>query len=241
MLLLVLSGRPITIDGNSAADVIAGIVVVGTLLAFVVTCFAKHRLLHGAVGAFFPPVAVYGAVRIGKPGSPWAKRFYGERRPRKQAKAVRRFPSGRRTDRFKERFRDAVGGPTDEVYRARLAERAATRDAASEIRRRAERVAVGSADAEGPPPRPGRGDIGMPLGAGYGVRVRHPAVGTFVFFVAAPGTMAGLVPPPWPVFVVGDEQPTLRARYGASYDAYCHSVPAVLPRLRRREAKAARR
>ena len=63
MLLLVLSGRPITIDGNSAADVIAGIVVVGTLLAFVVTCFAKHRLLHGAVGAFFPPVAVYGAVR----------------------------------------------------------------------------------------------------------------------------------------------------------------------------------
>jgi protein-S-isoprenylcysteine O-methyltransferase Ste14 len=165
---------------------------------------------------------------------------------------------------------------------------------------------------------------------GYGVRVRHPALGTFVFFVAAPGTMAGLVPwlitgwegspagwdavdllgvllglvglamvvacfvrfvregrgTPAPVapteelvvgglyrymrnpmyvgvglviaaqclafrsfalgvwlalftvavsvFVVGYEQPTLRERYGASYDAYCRSVPAVMPRLRRR-------
>jgi protein-S-isoprenylcysteine O-methyltransferase Ste14 len=160
--------------------------------------------------------------------------------------------------------------------------------------------------------------------------VRHPALGTFVFFVAAPGTTAGLVPwlvtgwegspagfdtldllgvlvglvglamvvacfvrfvregrgtpaPTAPTeelvvgglyrhlrnpmyvgvgmviagqclafrslslvvwlalftvavtaFVVAYEQPTLRARYGASYDAYCRSVPAVVPRLRRR-------
>lgn len=31
-------------------------------------------------------------------------------------------------------------------------------------------------------------------------------------------------------FVVGYEQPTLHARYGASYDAYRRIVPAVLPR-----------
>jgi protein-S-isoprenylcysteine O-methyltransferase Ste14 len=156
--------------------------------------------------------------------------------------------------------------------------------------------------------------------------VRHPALGTFVFFVAAPGTMGGLVPalvtgwkgspPGWDamdvlglliglaglamviacfvrfvregrgtpaptapteelvvgglyrylrnpmyvgvglviagqclafrsgalvvwlvlfavavtVFVAGYEQPTLRERYGASYDAYCRKVPAVVPR-----------
>jgi protein-S-isoprenylcysteine O-methyltransferase Ste14 len=36
------------------------------------------------------------------------------------------------------------------------------------------------------------------------------------------------------VFVVAYEQPTLRARYGASYDAYCRRVPAVVPRLRQR-------
>ena len=160
--------------------------------------------------------------------------------------------------------------------------------------------------------------------------MRHPALGTFVFFVAAPGTTAGLVPwlitgwdgsaPGWDaadllgvlvglgglamvvacfvrfvregrgtpaptaptqelvvgglyrhlrnpmyvgvglviagqclafrslplvgwlavfafavtVFVIGYEQPTLRARYGASYDAYCRNVAAVVPRLHRR-------
>jgi protein-S-isoprenylcysteine O-methyltransferase Ste14 len=168
-----------------------------------------------------------------------------------------------------------------------------------------------------------------PTARGYGFRVRHPALGTFVFFVAAPGTTAGLVPwlvtgwaspPGWDavdllgvlvglvglamvvacfvrfvregrgtpaptapteelvvgglyrylrnpmyvgvglviagqclafrslslvvwlalftvavtVFVVVYEQPTLRARYGASYDAYCGSVPAMVPRLRQR-------
>jgi protein-S-isoprenylcysteine O-methyltransferase Ste14 len=36
------------------------------------------------------------------------------------------------------------------------------------------------------------------------------------------------------VFVVGYEQPTLRERYGASYEAYRRSVPAVVPRLRPR-------
>src|SRR4051794_16562123 len=36
------------------------------------------------------------------------------------------------------------------------------------------------------------------------------------------------------VFVVAYEQPTLRARYGASYDAYRRSVPAVVPRPPRR-------
>src|SRR3954454_4431062 len=46
MLLVVLAARPVTIDGASAGDVIAAILVVSVLLAFVVACFAKHRLLH---------------------------------------------------------------------------------------------------------------------------------------------------------------------------------------------------
>ena len=62
------------------------------------------------VGFFLFPLAIYGACRIGKPESPWAHRFYGERKPAKQAKAERRFPADRRTERFKEGFRDAIGG-----------------------------------------------------------------------------------------------------------------------------------
>jgi protein-S-isoprenylcysteine O-methyltransferase Ste14 len=40
------------------------------------------------------------------------------------------------------------------------------------------------------------------------------------------------------VFVVTYEQPTLRARYGASYDAYRRSVPAVVPRLQRQRTRS---
>jgi hypothetical protein len=106
-------------------------------------------VLHAAVGLFFFPIAAYGATRIGKPGSPWAKRFYGERNPRKQVKAEQRFRPHRRSERLKEGFRDAVGGETNEVFEAKLAEQAATRVAASEIRHRAERVGAGKADTVG--------------------------------------------------------------------------------------------
>ncbi len=41
------------------------------------------------------------------------------------------------------------------------------------------------------------------------------------------------------VFVVGYEQPTLQARYGAAYEAYRRSVPAIVPRLRQRSRSSA--
>ena len=92
----------------------------------VAICVLKQRFLHGVVGFFLFPLALYGACRIGKPGSPWAKRFYGERNPAKQAKAEQRFRPDRRTERFKESFRDAVGGSADEEYQAKV-ERARAR------------------------------------------------------------------------------------------------------------------
>ena len=84
------------------------------VLAFVAACFAKQRLLHGAIGFFIWPVALYGAVRVGKPTSPWARRFYADRRPGKQAEAEERFRSDRRTERLKNRVRDAIGGAPSE-------------------------------------------------------------------------------------------------------------------------------
>ena len=101
----------------------------------------KGRRLHGAIGILFAPLAIYGACRIGKPDSAWARHRYGERRPKKQEKAERRFHPGRRTDRFKEAFRDMVGGKPSEGVAA-LAEQAvaATREAGEEMRAAAERV-----------------------------------------------------------------------------------------------------
>jgi hypothetical protein len=143
--LLLLGTRPFEIDSRDAGQLIASVIAVAVLLAVVAICLAKRRVVHGVAGIFIFPLAIYAASRIGKPRSPWARRFYGERNLGKQAKAERRFAAGRRTDRFKESFRDAVGGVTKTEYEAKLAEQetkaaahAATLDAAEEIQRRTE-------------------------------------------------------------------------------------------------------
>jgi lysyl-tRNA synthetase class 2 len=141
MLLLLLGFTPFSFDTGSPAQVVGSLL--GALLVFatVAVCFAKQRLMHGAIGFFLLPIAIYGAIRIGKPNSPWARRRYGDRRPKRQAKSIDRFPPGRRTERFKDAFRDIVGGkPSEGVTAARDEAIAATREATAEVRHRAERV-----------------------------------------------------------------------------------------------------
>jgi hypothetical protein len=108
--LILLGFTPFTFETDSVAQTVASVAGALLLFALVAVCFGKQRLMHGAVGFFVLPLAIYGATRLGKPGSPWARRFYGKRRPAKQGKAERRFRPDRRTERVKERFRDVVGG-----------------------------------------------------------------------------------------------------------------------------------
>jgi hypothetical protein len=148
---LVLMGlRPLDIATGTATQTLGSVAGGLVLFGLVSLCFAKQRWVHGAIGFFFPPIAIYGAARIGKPGSPWARRFYTTRHPRKQAKADARFRPDRRTDRFKERLRDIVGGETDMVYAARLADEAARLEAATQLGRRADRLAAADVGAEVP-------------------------------------------------------------------------------------------
>ncbi len=138
--LVVLGVNPL--DIGSESEGLLALALSALLLVIVVgICFLKGRRMHGIIGFFVFPIALYGACRIGKPNSGWARRRYGERRPKKQAKAEARFPPDRRTDRFKEAFRDIVGGkPSEGVAAARDEAAAATREAVEEVRQRADRV-----------------------------------------------------------------------------------------------------
>jgi hypothetical protein len=121
---LVLIGvRPFDVSGDDVGAVIGSVITVAITLGTVLICFAKERLWHGAIGFFVGPLAIYGACRIGKPESPWAKRYYGERNPAKQAKAEERFKPGRRTDRVKDWLRDAIGGSTETEYLEKIERR----------------------------------------------------------------------------------------------------------------------
>jgi hypothetical protein len=124
LLLVTLGAVPFEVDtGSAAGDIAAAALAAVILLLPVAISFAKQRFWHGTFGIFIGPLAIYAACRIGKPGSPWARRFYGERRPGKQAKSEARFRSDRRTERFKERLRDAIGGTPQAEYEAKLRQR----------------------------------------------------------------------------------------------------------------------
>jgi hypothetical protein len=142
MMLILLGFSPFSFDTGSVEETVGSILSAALIFALVAICFLKQRVLHGTVGFFVFPIAIYGAARIGKPSSAWARRRYGERRPGKQAKAEERFKPDRHTERFKNAFRDVVGGKPSEGFTAASEEAVATtREAVEEVRQRAERVA----------------------------------------------------------------------------------------------------
>ena len=92
-LLMLVGLNPFDTDASNGAVVLA--VSVGLSLLFVVVAILKGRAVLGVLGLFIAPLAVIAAVRLGRPGSPWGRRFY---RPssRKLTRAQQRFPPGRR-------------------------------------------------------------------------------------------------------------------------------------------------
>jgi hypothetical protein len=151
MLLVLLGFSPLSFDTGSVSAVIGSILSAAFIFGLVAICFAKGRVLHGTVGFFVFPIAIYGACRLGKPQSTWARRRYGTRKPAKQERSEARFPPDRRTERFKNAFRDMVGGkPSEGVAAAREEAYAATREATEEVKQRAERVAQAAEDLTHP-------------------------------------------------------------------------------------------
>jgi hypothetical protein len=141
MMLALLGFTPFTIEDGSIESILGTALSALFVFGLVAICFAKGRILHGAIGFFIFPIALYGACRLGKPHSAWARRRYGERRPKKQARAEERFPPDRRTERFKNAFRDTIcGKPSEGLAAAKEEAFAATREASEEVRERAERI-----------------------------------------------------------------------------------------------------
>lgn len=108
--LLMLGVRPFEIGSDSVGILVASIITALFVLTVVAICFLKERVMHAFVGFFILPVALYGACRLGKPNSVWAKRRYGQRNPSKQKRSEARFRPDRKTERFKEKVRDLIGG-----------------------------------------------------------------------------------------------------------------------------------
>ncbi|MEU9008364.1 hypothetical protein AB0D12_00955 [Streptomyces sp. NPDC048479] len=82
---------------------------------FVLIALFKGKLRMALLGTLIPFVALFGAVRLARPGSPWARRFY-RNRPKARARAgLRSFHHDRRWDRPRRKLQDLIGGAPDRL------------------------------------------------------------------------------------------------------------------------------
>ncbi|MFF3287427.1 hypothetical protein [Streptomyces sp. NPDC003023] len=115
--LLVLGGStPLGVDELTPDERQDRTTLVLTLVAnflFVLVALLKGKLRMALIGTFVPPVALFGALRLARPGSPWARRFYRDR-PRARARsALRGIRHDRRWGRPRRAFQDLIGGAPD--------------------------------------------------------------------------------------------------------------------------------
>ena len=113
--LLLLGWAPFGVNDLSGSDVavrVFAMVDYVLLMLASAVAFAKGKIASGVIGFLFPPVAFTAAIRIARPGSPWARSRYGERRPRKAALSESREARFDRRWRSRvRRLQDLVAGP----------------------------------------------------------------------------------------------------------------------------------
>jgi hypothetical protein len=84
--------------------------LIALIACFVVVTVVKGKLKLGLLGILFAPLAIVGAVRLAKPSSIWARRFYpdgGRRLARSEARAASRAA---RWNPRRDRLYDLIGG-----------------------------------------------------------------------------------------------------------------------------------
>jgi hypothetical protein len=109
--LLLMGLRPLTYGYGTPVS--PGMLLVANGALAVVTLL-KGKIWTGLVGLFVPGLLVVGAIRLARPGSPWAHWFFVTRSPRKLARALHREERWRRpVIRAKIAFQEFVSGRHD--------------------------------------------------------------------------------------------------------------------------------
>jgi hypothetical protein len=94
------------LDVGDSGSIVSIAVAVAIQVFVVGICILKGKVLLGLLGLFIWPAALVGAIRLAKPGSPWARRRYGEG-SKKLARAQERHA---RSQARRDRAMDLIGG-----------------------------------------------------------------------------------------------------------------------------------
>lgn len=107
---------PLGVDELSDDEQQGRLSIVTTLVvnfAFVLIALFKGKVRMAVLGALIPFVALVGAVRLARPTSPWAKRFYRNRHRARSKAVLRAYHHDRRWAGPRRRFQDLIGGAPD--------------------------------------------------------------------------------------------------------------------------------
>ncbi|MFH8615847.1 hypothetical protein ACH4E8_12370 [Streptomyces sp. NPDC017979] len=117
--LLVLGGfSPLGVDSltpEERQNRTAALLTVLLNLLLVLVTFVKGKPRMALISVFVPFVAFFGAVRLARPGSLWARHLY-RGRPRARARAaLRSYRHDRRWDGPRRKFQDLIAGAPDRL------------------------------------------------------------------------------------------------------------------------------
>lgn len=119
LVLLVLGGfSPLGVNDLSDDQQQGRLGVVLTLVVnfcFVLIALFKGKARMAVVGTLIPFVALFGAIRLARPTSMWAKRFYRNRHRARARSVLRAYHHDVRWAGPRRRFQDLIGGAPDRV------------------------------------------------------------------------------------------------------------------------------
>ncbi len=119
LVLLVLGGfSPLGVNDLSDDEQqsrLSAVLTVVINFCFVLISLFKGKARMAVVGALVPFVALFGAVRLARPTSAWAKRFYRNRHRARSRSVLRAYHHDVRWAGPRRRFQDLIGGAPDRV------------------------------------------------------------------------------------------------------------------------------
>jgi hypothetical protein len=117
LVLLLLGGfSPLGVNELTSDQQQGRLGIVMTLLinfCFVLIALFKGKARMAVIGTLVPFVALFGAIRLARPTSMWAKRFYRKRHRARSRAVLRAYHHDRRWVGPRRRFEDLIGGAPD--------------------------------------------------------------------------------------------------------------------------------
>jgi hypothetical protein len=113
--LVLLHVTPFDVDSADDSGRWSLLLVVVWHFTLVVLALLKGKVWLGLIGVFIPFVALVGAVRLAKPNSPWARRFYREGSHRRRRAEERYRKHEERWAPRRARALDVIGGAPSEA------------------------------------------------------------------------------------------------------------------------------